>query len=381
VLQEYQAPKGPEVASWFTVKDGATVLAVAVNPYTAQVIKFVDKESTTFAWAKKIHGTLLIGDVGGRLIEVAAGLGIVLVITGLYLHWPRGSQAWLAALVPDMRASGRKFWKSMHSSIGLWLSVVLVLFLLTGLSWTGIWGAKFVQPWSSFPAQKWDNVPTSDTTHASLNSPGLNDVPWGLEQTPLPVSGSDSGTPGVPAGQAVNLDGVNALAQTLGFAGQYHINVPQDATGVYTVSADTMSGDLRVPTQDRTVHVDRYTGKVLVDVRFADYPVLAKAMAVGVALHQGDMGAWNALTNMAFCLAIAFLCVSGVVMWWMRRPAGLSRLGAPVIPANAVLWKGGMVAMLLVALAFPLTGAVLLAALLLDFLVISRLPSLKSAVG
>jgi len=45
------------------------------------------------------------------------------------------------------------------------------------------------------------------------------------------------------------------------------------------------------------------------------------------------------------------------------------------------LWKGGAAVMLLTALAFPLAGGVLLAVLLLDGLLISRLPALKNALS
>jgi uncharacterized iron-regulated membrane protein len=380
-LKEFVTPKASDVASWFIVKNGGATEAIAVNPYTTEILKSVDKENTVFAWAEKIHGTLLIGDVGDRLIEIAAGLGIVMIITGLYMYWPRQGTHWSEVLVPDFRASGRQWWKSLHASAGFWISLVLTFFLLSGLSWAGIWGGKFVQPWGTFPAQKWDDVPKSDATHATLNTKGLHEVPWGLEQTALPSSGSNAGKPGVPAGEAVNLDGVYNLGRKLGFEGQFHINVPQEADGVYTLSADTMSGDLQIPTRDRTVHVDRYTGNVLADVGFADYSLIAKAMAVGIALHQGDLGLWNALLNVAFCSLVLFLAVSGVVMWWMRRPAGSSRLGAPGLPANVALWKTGAVLMVLVALAFPLTGALLLSVLLLDYLLISRVRSLKSVVG
>jgi uncharacterized iron-regulated membrane protein len=258
---------------------------------------------------------------------------------------------------------------------------VLFVFLLTGLSWTGVWGAQVVQPWGSFPAAKWDAVPQSDATHASLNPAGGHEVPWGLEQTPLPASGSAAGVPGVPAGQPVNLDAVATLARSLGFKGQHHIQLPRDETGVFTLSADTMSGDLGNPTHDRTVHVDRYTGRVLAEVAFADYPLAAKAMAVGIALHQGDLGLWNALLNVVFCLAIVFLCVSGVVMWWKRRPSGSWRMVAPPAPKNLKLWKGGALVMCAVALAFPLSGAVLIAVLLVDGLVVSRLPGLRTALS
>ena len=380
-LREYIAPATPDRASWFVVnRDGANE-AVAVDPYTAQVLQLVDKDNTWFAWAEKIHGTLLLGDVGDRLIEIAAGFAIVMIVTGLYLWWPRGATRWSSVLLPDLRLKGRLWWRSLHASTGFWLSAVLLAFLLTGLSWTGVWGAQFAQPWGTFPAAKWDAVPQSDVTHASLNTNGQHEVPWGLEQTPLPASGSRAGVAGVPAGQPVNIDTVAALAKQLGFNGQHHIQLPQGDTGVFTLSADTMSGDLGNPTQDRTVHVDRYTGRVLAEAAFADYPLLAKAMAVGIALHQGDLGLWNAVLNVLFCAAIVFLCVSGIVMWWKRRPKGSWRIVAPPMPRDQALWKGGAVVMCVLALAFPLTGAVLLVVLLLDGLVVSRLPSLRRAIG
>lgn len=380
-LREYIAPATPDRASWFVVARDGVNEAVAVDPYTAQVLQLVDKDHTVFAWAEKIHGTLLLGDVGDRLIEIAAGLAIVMIATGLYLWWPRGGTRWATVLLPDLRLKGRLWWRSLHASVGFWLSTVLLAFLLTGLSWTGVWGARFAQPWGTFPAAKWDAVPQSDVTHASLNTKGQHEVPWGLEQTPLPASGSGAGAPGVPAGQPVNIDTVAALAKHLGFTGQHHIQLPQGDTGVFTLSADTMSGDLGNPTQDRTVHVDRYSGRVLAEAAYADYPLLAKAMAVGIALHQGDLGLWNAILNVLFCAAIVFLCVSGIVMWWKRRPKGSWRLVAPPLPRDRRLWKGGAVVMGVLALAFPLTGAVLLAVLLLDGLVVSRVPSLRRALG
>ena len=374
-LLEYVAPRAADEASWFVIaRDGLTE-AVAVDPYTARVLHLVDKDNTVFAWAQRIHGTLLIGDVGDRLIEIAAGFGVMMIVTGLYLWWPRSGTRWGQVLVPDLRLKGRLWWRSLHGSVGFWLSAVLLVFLLTGLSWAGIWGGKIVQPWGSFPAQKWNDVPRSDATHASLNPKGQHEVPWGLEQTPLPVSGSGQGALGVPAAQPVNLDTVAALAKQLGFEGQHHIQLPQTESGVFTISADTMSGDLRNPTRDRTVHVDRYSGRVIAEAAFADYPLMAKSMAVGIALHQGDLGWWNAALNLLFCAGVALLCLSGMVMWWKRRPAGSGwRMVAPPAPRNLPLWKGGAVVMCAVALAFPLSGAVLLVVLLLDWLVVSRLP-------
>lgn len=380
-LATYTAPRSADVASWFLMKHGGTTHAVAVNPFTADVMKVVDKDNTVFAWAEAIHGTLLLGAAGDALIEIAAGLGIVLLVTGLYMGWPRGGTRWAQVLVPNLRAPGRLWWRSLHASLGFWLSAVLLIFLITGMSWTGVWGAKLVQPWNTFPASKWYDIPLSDVAHATLNRAGQHEVPWGLEQTPLPASGSLQGSPGVPAGQPVTIDTIAHLARQLGFKGQHHISWPQDDTGVFSISADSMSGDLTNPTQDRTVHVDRYTGRVLAEAAFAEYSAVAQLMAVATAFHQGDLGLWNAWLNLLFCSGVAFLCVSGVVMWWKRRPAGAGRLMAPPMPANAPLWRTGMVLMSLVGLCFPLTGAVLLAVWLLDTLLLSHIPLLKAAVN
>lgn len=380
-LKAYVAPKSAELPAWFVAKTGGHEEAVAVNPYTADVLRSVDKENTVFAWAEKIHGTLLIGDVGDRLIEVAAGLGVVLIVTGGYMAWPRRSQGWAQVLVPDLRTRGRNRWKSLHVSVAFWMGGVLSLFLVTGLAWTGVWGGQFVQPWGSFPAAKWDAVPKSDATHGALATPGLKEVPWGLELTPLPASGSVAGRPGIPAGMPVTLDTVDAYARSVGFSGQFQVALPQDATGVYSISADSMGGDLSDPTGDRFVHLDRYTGRVLAEASFADYSPMAKFMAVGIALHQGDMGLLSAWVNVVFCLGVVFLCVSGIVMWWKRRPANAGRLVAPRAPADAALWKTGAVVMLVVAMAFPLSGAVLVGVLLLDRLLLSRVPALRQRLG
>jgi uncharacterized iron-regulated membrane protein len=130
------------------------------------------------------------------------------------------------------------------------------------------------------------------------------------------------------------------------------------------------------------VHVDQYTGNILADVRYADYSLAGKAMAVGIALHMGTLGLWSVLANTVFCLAVLFLCVSSVVMWWKRRPAGMAgRLAAPPVPRDMPMWQGAVLVGLAVSLAFPLAGLTLIAVLALDVLVLQRLPALRRLVS
>jgi uncharacterized iron-regulated membrane protein len=352
------------------VKSNEQDVVVTVNPNDGAILDTIVKDDTWFHWASNIHGTLLMGDTGDHLMEIAAGLGIILVLSGLYLWWPRGETRLSSVLLPNFSASGRAFWKELHISTGFWFSLVLLGFLFTGLAWSGVWGGKMVQAWSTFPAAKWDNVPLSDKTHAAMNHAALKEVPWALEQTPLPESGSLAGISGLPMGTVVNLDTVAYLAKLIGFEGQFRINVPQDEAGVYTISADSLDGDTTSPFGDRTVHVDRFTGKILADVKFSDYSLGGKSMAVGIALHQGNTGWWNTVLNLAFCLAIIFMTVSGTVMWWKRRPE--KSLGAPLYPKEFRVPVGIMVIGAAVCIAFPLTGLAVLLFALVDVLLPKR---------
>ncbi|MGB5871826.1 MAG: PepSY domain-containing protein, partial [Albidovulum sp.] len=168
-----------------------------------------------------------------------------------------------------------------------------------------------------------------------------------------------------------------AFARQIGFDNRFQLNVPGGETGVWTISRDSMSNDSTHPTEDRTVHIDQYTGKILADVKFADYSVYGKGMAVGIALHEGDMGWWNVALNTIFCLSVIFVSVSGAVMWWMRRPSKARRLAAPPMPRDMPLWQGAVFIGLAVSLAFPMAGLTLLAVLALDVLILSRIPALR----
>ncbi|MEO1110183.1 MAG: PepSY domain-containing protein [Pseudomonadota bacterium] len=376
---EWIGPKAENLATVFRIKTEAGHRMVAVDPYAGQVIEVWDRRAGWYDLADNIHSTLLIGTTGDRILEIAAGLSLVLVFTGLYLWWPRGNT--LAALVPNLQARGRALWKSLHAVVGFWMSFLLIVFLISGLSWAGVWGGMVVQPWSSFPAEKWDSVPLSDETHASMNHGHQNDVPWALEQTPMPASGSDVGITGLPEGASVDIDALVELGTALGMAGRFRVAYPSGEAGVWTLNRDSMSSDSTDPVNDRTVHVDQYTGKILADARYADYSLMGKAMAVGIPLHMGLMGIWNFVLNLVFCLSVIFVCVSGVVMWVKRRPQKARRLAAPPMPAELPFWKGAVLIGLFTAMAFPLVGLTLMTVLAFDLLILSNIPAMKRAMS
>ncbi|SMX32590.1 PepSY domain-containing protein [Actibacterium lipolyticum] len=104
---------------------------------------------------------------------------------------------------------------------------------------------------------------------------------------------------------------------------------------------------------------------------FAENPPVAKAVSLGISLHQGELfGRLNlALNTMAAALGV-ILSISGCVAWWMRRPVG--SLGVPQAP-EAVLGRGMVILIVVLAVFLPLIGASLALALALDWLLFHRL--------
>jgi len=376
---QYVEPLAADRVAVFSVATEGGNIGVALNPHTGEVLHTFPWRGGAYDLANRIHGTLLLGAFGDRLIEIAASLGIVMVASGLYLHWPRRGASWRNALVPRLSARGRTFWKSLHGVVGVWVSILLIVFLVSGLSWAGIWGEKVVQAWSTFPAEKWDNVPLSEDLHAGMNHGAAKEVPWGLEQTPMPASGSLHGMAAIEG--KVDIDAVAAFARGLGFVGRFQINLPKGDGGVWTISHDSMSNDGPDPAADRTLHIDRFTGNVLADVRYADYSPYARAMAWGIAFHEGDLGVWNFVLNTAFCLAVMGVSVSGLVMWWKRRPSGAGRLAAPPRPGDVPFWKGAAALVVFLGVVFPLAGAAIVAVLMIDVTLLRLLPGVRRALA
>lgn len=391
VLQ-YIAPRRADTVAIFRVKSLDDRLSidnmVLIDPYSGAVVDSFARESNWYHKFDQVHGDLMLGKLGDYLQETAASLTILLIITGIYLWWQR-HRSLKNMLIPNDQAlrQKRSIFRTIHATLGSWVAVVLLFFCISGLAWSGIWGEKMVQAWSQFPAGKWGAAPTpvsaspmanSAPTHGEvLNDGKTKEVPWILEQTPMPMSGSALGAAGLDTKSTITIDRVDSFARQLGFSGRYQLNFPQGDTGVWTLSQDSMSYDMASPIADRTVHLDRYSGKVLADIRFSDYNVFGKFMAAGLALHMGTLGIWSVLANVLFCLTVIAICLTGLVIWWQHRPKDSSGLQPPASKRERdIPWPFALI-LLVVAYIFPTALIAIAVIALLDVLVIRHVPVLR----
>lgn len=358
---------GRSTEVFVTPPHGAPV-RVFVDPGTGRVLGSYIYARTLVGFADVAHGSLMLGDFGDGIVELAACWGFILAVTGLYLWWPRARQDLGGILYPRWRRRGRAFWRDWHAVVGLWSAVLIMFLILTGLPWATFWGDLLRRGTDlagiGYPAShRLHGAPSPSTVGEATG----NAAPWTLEKAPMPASDPHAGHHGHgPASQApapgrLGIDDIAGILERHGMRPPYRLSLPRDATGTFT--AFTYPDQ---PEAQRTLHIDQYSGRILGDIRFSDYGWAAKAVELGVQIHMGNyFGRPNQIVMLAACLGIVVLAVTGPIMWWRRRPKG--RLGAPQ-PIEAprlrtlVLIIGGL------CLVFPLAGMSLAAVLAADML-------------
>jgi uncharacterized iron-regulated membrane protein len=243
--------------------------------------------------------------------------------------------------------------------------------LVTGLPWTGVFGGAVQRVATAGGSSMWSTDPGAVSSPSSTLDESLPHshaaVPWGLQRTPVP----EGSGPGEGA-SVVDVDTALAVAGREGVRHPMTVALPRGERGTFSVIGYAFDA----PSDERTVHVDRYGGSVRSAYGFDDYPALAQVVAQGIGLHEGrSLGTPSTVLAAAFCLGVVALCVTGPLVWWRRRPAG-ARTGAPRgrMPLRSTPWLGAVVVVLAVVL--PVFGASLVAVLLLDRLVLRRVPAL-----
>jgi uncharacterized iron-regulated membrane protein len=289
----------------------------------------------------------------------------VLAGTGLFLWWPRGRKGGVVSVRGSPR--GRMFWRDLHAVTGVFAASVILFLGVTGMPWSMFWG-DHVQKWATAanlyePAAPAKVMPS---WMMSMDMPGMAQAPhdhagaarperpWALDQAPMPMSHDMGGRP------AIGVDRAVAAFDRLGVQRPYSLALPDGPQGAYV--ADYRPDRVE---HSRTVYLDQYDGRVLGDVGFRQWGAGAKAIEWGIAVHQGqEYGPLNRYLMLAGCVGIVLLAVSAAVMWWKRRPKGA--LGAPPRPVDRRAARVLVGVMAAVGLIYPLVGASLIVALIVD---------------
>ncbi|MBD9622311.1 PepSY domain-containing protein [Ensifer sp. ENS06] len=355
----YRTPAGADRSARVTVGIGKARMLVFVDPYTGSILDRVAPSEEFNQVVEDLHSLDYFGKSVETSIEIVAGFAILLVFTGIYLWWPRQQTG--GVLTVRGTPARRVFWRDLHAVTGIGAGLLIVFLAFSGLLWSGYWGAtvngKLTAMGLGYPAALWDEVPTSSKVSTDV----LPRANWLMENAPVPASSGGAGEP-------IGIDRAVAIADAEGMLPGYELAIPLDETAVYT--AAIFPADLA---RERTIHIDQYSGKPLVDISFGDYPAFGKAIEWSINVHKGqEWGRFNQLLMLAACISIVLVSLSAVIMWWKRRPAG--RIGVPPMPPRRSVYVGLWLMAIVFGLAFPLTGIAIVVMVIVDQLLMRVAP-------
>lgn len=370
-------PERADQAVQINVRSSEGDRTVFVDPYRAQVLGSIQGDGI-MGTIKGLHSLSLLGRPFNILIEIVAGWAIILVATGFYLWWPRKRD--VAHVI--MRASSpkrRPFWRDLHAVTGLYAGGVIVFLAVTGMPWSAVWGDRVLnimresglgRPPAPAAASPWAHAAPHDRPAGTG---------WTMEgvvlQLPDPAQDHSSHQghgPDETPNPSSPLATVIKVAEAHAMARPYNVSIPSDPALAFTVSHAAQRA------QDaRSLYVDAGPGVVKADLRWDQFGIGAKAFEWGIAVHQGHQYGWiNRTIMLAGCIAIWLLGISGMIMWWKRRPKRAS-LGAPYAPPGLAARSAVLGIVLPLAIFYPLTGLSLIAAIMVEraFIGLSRLLS------
>jgi len=120
--------------------------AYLVNPYTAQIIG-KDYGTAFVRTVMSLHrnlglalsGDKTAGEVGKQIVGASTVAMIILVISGVWLHFPRLKRKFSAAVTPNFKLKKYALFHNLHTSLGALSAVIYLIICLTGLTWSYRW--------------------------------------------------------------------------------------------------------------------------------------------------------------------------------------------------------------------------------------------------
>jgi len=347
IVHSYRLPEraGDAAMIHLMLADGA-MTDVFVGP-NGKMLGELAPDTRISAVVQHLHGQLLAGRAGAWLVEAAGSWAFVLVVTGLFLWWPRGRG--LAGVPwPRLGAGMRVAWRDLHAVTGFWVSGLALVLLVTALPWTGVWGAAFKAVreqagWVKGP-QDW---PTGGKPAAGTDG--------GKDQhaahDPRAMAGMDHAMPGMDRGPAPDdrvFDTVVARARSEHLAFPVLVVPPGPRSPDWVVRSEAQNRPLR-----QTLRYAAGTGQPLMREAFADKHPIDRAVGYGVAWHEGQLLGWpNQLVGLVTALMMGTLAVTGFVQWRRHMPAD----GRGVPPAPSGKSRVVIAVLVIAGLFLPMLG-------------------------
>lgn len=320
----------PKRATTLVLSGGKTGY-VYVDPYRGHYLGAI-ANGGFFDTVLKLHRTMFLGTTGRIIIELTTCWSIVLAATGIYLWWPpKANQVW-GVWLPQLRQKPYVVLRDLHAVSGIYVALIAIVISLTGMIYSNIWGRGF-----KYASQKTQAYDMFSKSMGCKSPPDAKDLP---------------------------VDRIIEVAQQKMPGNNLIVWFPRIPNGVYLVTANNDRG----PQVNEMLFIDRASGEILEDRSITQTKLIYQLGAWNYPLHVGTI--WGLPTKILWlvtCLILMTLPVTGIWMWWQRRPTG--RLGLPR-RVDAIRPRWLVVTITATSLLLPALGLSVVVLLLGDWLVV-----------
>ncbi|TWT73227.1 PepSY-associated TM helix domain-containing protein [Allorhodopirellula solitaria] len=336
-------------------------IAVYVDPASGDVrhqMTGTTSLESFFRTVLKIHRELFAGTPGRIIVELTTCWALVLFLTGVYLWWPRRKEKVRGVWLPRLRGKPYVVLRDLHSVLGVYLLPVCILLIVTGLFYTLIWGESF-----HLASKQFFETPAEAAEDGSRGSGK------GKDKEPEPYVEPAFGL------QAAFDVAVHRYPER-----DITVDLPKGSSDHYSVSAINDYARGTYGAMNSTgFQIHRKTGEVMKIDDLADNPRYWWHRWA-YPLHVGSVvGPLSKVIWFAACILFVALPVTGIWMWWKRRPAG--RSGLPRKPPSGYVSKTVIVSIVALCLLLPLFGLSVVLILILDrvMLMLQKSPETAAA--
>ncbi|MBY0289215.1 MAG: PepSY domain-containing protein [Mycobacteriaceae bacterium] len=378
----------------------ANLTQVFVDPYTGRYLGQRSELSGLVGWANQLHrlfgndgpqvhlpsvghlispsahpdATIPVG-VGNLWMELTAVWILVLMATGIYLWWPRAIEATKPLLKIRWKRGGRIRWRDLHALTGVLIAVVLICYVLSGLTWSRYWGENWRAVSSAITPSIDVDAPSTPASMGEYDRLGRR-IAWAATDDPVYASAIHGSAPA-----RLSFADVDRLAKGEHMVPGYSIIPPTDVTA----DGETLYGSYAVVnawpqrlSEQRTLYLNQFTGRTITNATAEHDGALSRATSFGIAMHMGtQFGVLTRILATVACLGVILSALTGLFMWWHRRPSGRSGLPGPVSDATRAgtpkrATVAVSVAAVVLGILFPVFGLSLLVVLGLEALLARR---------
>lgn len=293
-VMQVEVPANPKCSVAILGVAGKEFRRLHFNPYSGELLGELGKNNL-FSVVLRLHRSLFAGTTGRIITELTTCWTIILLVSGLYLWWPRKRWRLWGVFLPRLWRHPYVILRDLHAVCGFFVLAVAPLIAGTGLLYTYIWGSGY--------------------GYAAVKS-GAYDI---FLHPPQSRSAAEA--------PRLSVDAVVTIAAGVMPGRTLTVRMPSTPEGAYVVFGNSPRG----PSSDGVVVIDHATGEVLMHRANRDYPTLSWWATWNYPLHVGSiLGLPTKILWLVACLILMLLPITGVWMWWKRRPSG--RTGFPRRP-------------------------------------------------